>query len=78
MYLVAGHYAHPLKLEWGRLGALLLGGTFITVGVMQTSHIGIKVALFVLFLIWVGTIVFRRRSAAVVAQRCPEGSGPGV
>ena len=27
MYLVAGHYAHPLKLEWGRLGALLLGGT---------------------------------------------------
>lgn len=62
MYLFAGHYAYPLNLEWGRLGALLLGGAFFTIGLLQTSHVGIKVALFLLCLIWVGTIVFRGRS----------------
>lgn len=78
MYLFAGHYVHPLNLEWGRLGALALGGALFTVAVAHTSHIGIKAALFVLLLIWVGVIVFRRRAGWGVALVSPEESGPGV
>lgn len=62
MYLLAGHYAYPLNLEWGRLGALLLGSVMVTAGVLDTSHIGIKATLLGILLVWVGAIVFRRRS----------------
>ncbi len=78
MYLFAGHYAHPLNLEWGRLAALALGGALLTVGVAHTSHLGIKAALFLLLLAWVGVIVVRRRAGWGVAQVSPEESGPGV
>ena len=46
MYLLAGHYAHPLNLEWGRLGALASGSVHGHGGVVHISHIGIKAALF--------------------------------
>jgi hypothetical protein len=78
MYLFAGHYAYPLNLEWRRLGALALGGALFTVGVLQTSHIGIKATFFLLLLVWMGVILFRRRSVGRVVHVSPEGSGPGV
>ena len=78
MYLFAGHYAHPLNLEWGRLGALALGGALLTVGVVQAPDIGIKAVLFVLLLVWVGAIIFIRRSTKGVDQVSPEESGPDV
>ncbi len=49
MYLVAGHYPIRLSSSGGAWGRCCWGAPSVTVGVMQTSHIGIKVALFCCF-----------------------------
>ena len=61
MYLVAGQWAYPLNLEWIRLGALLLGSALVTVGVLETSHTGVKIILLCVLVVYVGVILLGSR-----------------
>ena len=78
MYLLCGHVAYPLHLEWGRLGTLILGSALVTVGVLQTSQIGIKALLLGLLLVWVAVVALRRRAGWIFSQVVQEGSGPSA
>lgn len=62
MYLIAGQATHPLKLEWGRLLAVIFGSAVVAIGVAQTSKVGSKGILLCVLLLWVGIIIARRRS----------------
>jgi O-antigen/teichoic acid export membrane protein len=61
MYLVAGQYAHPLNLEWRRLGALVFGSALVTVGAWETSRTGLRIALLCVLVVYVAVIVLRHR-----------------
>ena len=60
MYMLCGHRAYPLNLEWGRVGGTVLGSALAATGMLFTSNIWTKALLLGLLLAWVGTIVLRR------------------